>query len=604
MTANIAVKPRSEIADEYKWNAPSVFAEQAAWEAATEELLAMLPEIQSYQGRLAEGPDVLADYLRVLDKGLRLAHRIYFYAAMSTNCDATDKAATAMNDRAGGLIGQTMAAAAFTNPELLAIGRETLEKWMDANEALAVYRQFVDNLFRKQQHVRSAEVEQVLGMVADPFGGVDNIYSMLTSADMKFAPATDSSGNQHEVAQSTFDTLLSQPDREVRRTAYNSYTDAYLAHKNTITSTYLTSVKQDVFNMRVRGYNSSLEASLFENNIPVAVHDNLINTYKRFLPTWHKYWKIRRQALGQDDIQPYDIWAPIAQDLPDVPYQQSVEWISEGMKPLGEEYVAALRQGCLQDRWVDIYPNVGKRQGAFSYGTYDTHPFIMMSYDNTLGAMSTLAHELGHSMHSYLARKTQPRVYSGYTLFVAEVASNFNQAMTRAYLREANPDTAFQIGLIEEAMDNFHRYFFIMPTLARFELEVHQRVERGQGLTADDLIELCADLFAEGYGSEMSYERERIGITWATFSHLYSNFYVYQYATGISAAHAAAAKILGGEAGAAERYLEALKAGSSLYPLDTLKHAGIDMTQPDAVETTFGVLEDMVNRLETLTADR
>jgi len=274
-----------------------------------------------------------------------------------------------------------------------------------------------------------------------------------------------------------------------------------------------------------------------------------------------------------------------------------------GLKPLGDKYVNTLRQGCLQDRWVDIYPNQGKRQGAFSFGWRGTYPFIMMSYHDDLESMSTLAHELGHSMHSYLARKNQPFVYGDYSLFVAEVASNFNQAMVRANLFKTNSEPDFQIAVIEEAMNNIHRYFFIMPTLARFELEIHERVERGEGVTADDMIELMADLFSEGYGSEMHIDRQRVGITWAQFGHLYSNFYVFQYATGISAAHALAGRILEGTPDAATNYIKFLSAGSSLYPVDALKLAGVDMSTPEAVERTFAVLAGYVDRLGTLTAD-
>lgn len=596
------IRNRSEIPDQYKWNAASVFENWAAWEKATEELVAMLPDAQKYQGRLNEGADVLTEFLQVREDISRLMMKIYFYAAMSANVDSTDSKATAASNRAGGLFGRVLGAISFMNPELLAIGQDTLNAWMDENDTLSPYRQFVDNLFRQQDHVRSSEVEQVLGMLQSPFGSVSDIFDMLTSNDMMFEPATGSDGTTHDVAQGTIDTLLDSRDREVRRTAWENYTGQYLAHKNTIATTYLTSVKQDVFDMQVRGYNSSMEASLFENNIPVEVFHNLIDTYKKNIPTWHKYWAVRRKALGYDELHPYDIWAPINNNPPVLTFEQAVDWISEGMKPLGEDYVNALRKGCLEERWVDVYPNVGKRAGAFSYGTYDTHPFIMMSFDDSMSGMSTLAHELGHSMHSYLSRKHQPSTYAGYSLFLAEIASNFNQAMTRAYLREQNDDPNFQVALIEEAMNNFHRYFFIMPTLARFELEVHERVERGEGVTSDDMIDLMVELFKEGYGEEMQIDHDRVGITWATFGHLYNAYYVYQYATGISAAHAFADKILNEGTTMVEKYLGFLSAGSSKYALDVLTDAGLDMTKPDAVETTFGVLADMVDRLEKLTS--
>jgi oligoendopeptidase F len=601
MSDNASSLPlREQIAPERTWNAPTVFPNRGAWEAATGEVLALLPEARKFAGKLAESPQTLADFIELADKIQRQAMKIYFYAAMESACNALDSEAVSMSDKAGGIFGQAMASMSFLDPELIAIGQTTLTTWMSQEPRLSHYTQYVDNLFRRQKHVRSAEVEQIIGMSFDPLSASENIFEMLTSADLKFADAKNSTGETLPVAQSTYDTWMDSPDRTVRQSAYESYTDGYLAFKNTIATSYINSVKRDVFYQRVRGFNSSLEASLFQNNIPVDVFQNLIDTFKKNIPTWHKYWNVRRRVLGVDSLQPYDIWAPLTKTPPVVPFEQAVEWISNGMKPLGENYVQILRQGCLQDRWVDRAVNQGKRTGAFSFGTYDTFPFIMMSYDDSMGALSTLAHELGHSMHSYLSKKNQPSVNSGYTLFAAEVASNFNQAMTRAYLREANPDTLFQIALIEEAMSNFHRYFFIMPTLARFELEVHQRVEKGMGVTADELINLCADLFAEGYGSEMNFDRERIGITWATFGHLYNAYYVYAYATGISAAHELAKGILSGKADASKRYVEFLSMGSSLYPLDALKHAGVDMTKPDAVETTFGVLADMVDRLEKL----
>lgn len=592
--------PREQIAPELTWNATSVFANWQEWEKSADELVALLPDARKFAGKLAESPQTLADFIELAETIQRKMMNLYFYAVMQAACNALDDKAVAMSDKAGGLFGQTMASLSFLDPELIAIGQSTLNAWMAQEPRIAHYTQYVDNLFRRQKHVRSAEVEQVLGMATDPLGSAENVFEILTSADMKFADAKDKDGKSLPVAQSTYDTWMDSPDRTVRKTAYESYTDGYLAFKNTIATAYIGSVKRDVFYQRVRGFDNTLEAALFQNNIPVEVFYNLIDTFKKNIPTWHKYWNVRRRILGVESLQPYDIWAPLTSNPPVVPFEQAVDWISNGMKPLGDEYVNTLRKGCLEDRWVDRAVNKGKRTGAFSYGTYDTMPFIMMSYDDSMGALSTLAHELGHSMHSYLSKKHQPLVNSRYTLFAAEVASNFNQAMTRAYLREAKPDAQFQIALIEEAMSNFHRYFFIMPTLARFELEVHQRVERGQGVTADELINLCADLFAEGYGTEMGYERERIGITWATFGHLYNAYYVYAYATGISAAHELAKGILAGKENAASNYLDFLSSGGAMYPIDALKHAGVDMTKPDAVETTFGVLADMVDRLETL----
>lgn len=598
-----SLPPRNAIAPEHTWNAPSVFPSPDAWAAELEAVAAALPGFQTrFKGYLADGPALLADFFDTYSDLLGRAGKILVYAGMESAVDTSNQDAAAMDSRASALFSQVLAAGAFANPEILSIGQATLAGWMDREPHLRVYRQYFDDLFRRQAHVRSAEVEEILGMLADPFGAVGSTAMLLANADLQFEPATGSDGTTAPVAQSTIAELMIEPDRELRRTAWEHYADGYLSCKNAFANNLATALKQDVLKARVRGHSSSLEAALFPYNIPVEVFHTLIDTFRRNLPTWHRYWAIRRRVLGVETLQPYDVWAPLTSAQPQVPYPQAVEWIAEGLRPLGEEYVAALRQGSLRDRWVDIYPNQGKRQGAFSSGWKGTFPFIMMSYNDSLNSLSTLAHELGHSMHSYLTWQTQPMIYSDYSLFVAEVASNFHQAMVRAHLLATQDDPGFQTAVIEEAMYNFHRYFFQMPTLARFELEMHERTERGEGLTAGLMIDRMAALFEEGYGGEMHVDRDRVGITWAQFGHLYANFYVFQYATGISAAHALAQRILSGTPGAAESYVAFLKAGSSLYPLDALKLAGVDMTTPAAVESAFEVLAGYVDRLEALTA--
>jgi oligoendopeptidase F len=599
---NVPILSRSDIPLEFTWNAPSLFVTAQAWEAEYQAIIELFPEIQAFQGHLADSATVLGDAMEAIERLMRRVGKIVVYTGMESNVDAMNQDAVAMDSKGNGLFGRAISATSFVDPELLAIGQTTLDQWLRENPRLTIYKHYLDNLFRLQSHVRSAEVEEVLGNLIDPFYSVGNTMSMLTNADLVFRPATNSAGESVPVTQGNFDhELMFHADRELRRTAYESYSEGHLSVKHALASNLSVAVKQDVFNARVRHYPSALEASLFNNNIPVTVFNNLIETFKAHLPTWHRYWRVKRKALGYSSFQPYDIWAPLAKKSPVVPYAQAVDWISEGLKPLGNDYVQAVRQGCLQDRWVDVYPNQGKRSGAFSTGWAGTFPFIMMSYTDNVPSMSTLAHELGHSMHSYLTWQNQPYVYSNYSLFVAEVASNFNQAMVRAHLLAQNPDPDFQLAVIDEAMDNFHRYFFIMPTLARFELELHQRVERGEGLTADAMNSLLADLFAEGYGGEVEGNRDHIGIRWAEFGHLYANFYVYQYATGIAGAHALADRVLTGGPDAATDYLSFLKSGSSVYPLDALKLAGVDLTTPEPVEKAFGVLAGMVDRLEQLT---
>ncbi|MGQ0551003.1 MAG: oligoendopeptidase F [Armatimonadota bacterium] len=606
MPPAVVVPPRSAVAREHTWNAESVFPSHDAWEAAFQQVAGELPALRRFQGHLGDGPDTLAEWLAEVQRVLRTLGQVVVYAALGHSVDTTDQHAAARHDRARGLFARAMAAIAFADPEMIDVGFDTLRRWTREDPKMAVYAHYIDRLERRAPHVRSAEVEELLSQVADPFRTASATHGILADADLTFAQARSADGTEQlEVAQGTIGALLAHPDRHVRRTAWESYADAHLAHKHAMASNIAAGVKQNVFLAGARQYPSALEASLGANHIPVEVFFNLIETYRRNLPTWHRYWKIRRQALGYDTLHLYDLRAPLVRRKPAVPFERAVEWILEGMRPLSDEYVAVARRGLLEQRWVDRATNKGKRAGAFSAGAPGTHPFIVMSYTDDVFGLSTLAHELGHSMHSYYSWQTQPLVYARYGIFLAEVASNFNQAMVRAYLLESQTDPELQIAVIEEAMANFLRYFLVMPTLARFELEIHQRVERGQALTAQPMMTLMSELFSEAYGHEVTVDRDRLGITWAQFpTHLYSNFYVFQYATGISGAHALAEGVRAGKPGAAKRYMAFLKSGGSRFPLDTLKEAGVDLISPEPVERAFGVLAQLVDRLASLLAAR
>jgi oligoendopeptidase F len=600
MMDKLVVTERSRANPENTWNAESVFSSIREWEAEYEKIEMSIPSLSSLQDALHKGAAELVQVLKEVEDILCRTSKLMVYASMSYSVDTTNQAAAAMYDRMHNLAGKVQGAAAFLGPELISLGQEKLNRWMKDEPQLNVYAHYLENLFRQQRHVRSAEIEEILGMLTSPFSGAHSTYSALTDADLKFQAAKATDGREIPVTQSTIDAILHDTDREVRRTSWENYMDGYLANKNTLANTLATSVKQDVFDMQIRKHTNTLQASLFDNNIPVEVFHNLIKVFKNNLPTWHRYWRLRRKVLGVKTLYPYDIWAPLTNAQPEIEYKQAVDFISAGLAPLGDEYVKALQQGCLADRWVDSCVNLGKMAGAFSSGSYGTFPFICMSFNNDVNSLSTLAHELGHSMHSYLTGQQQPYIYSEYSLFVAEVASNFHQAMVRAHLLKTKTDASFQVALLEEAMSNFHRYFFIMPTLARFELEIHQRAERGDALTADTMNRLMTELFTEGYGGEFDVDQERTGITWATFTHLFYDYYVYQYATGISAAHALANRVLTGVPKAAQDYRSFLSAGGSLYPLEALKLAGVDLSTPQAVEETFLVLAGYIDRLERL----
>ena len=592
---------RSKLDRKFTWNAESVFPSVETWEQEINEITADIASIKHFQGRLAESPSVLLEALECAYELIARAQKVFMYAGFSYAVDTTNQHAAGMRAKAQGMYGQVLSTVAFLQPGILEIGTEKLEEWMSQDPSLALYRHNFDDLFRRQAHVRSAEVEEILGLVSDPLQGPGNSTSMLTNADFKFKPAKDSAGKVLDLTQGTYHNILHNPDRKARRTAYENYMDKYIEHKNTLASNLSHSIKANVFYMRARKHESSLAAALFDLNIPTDVFHNLISTFKKNLPIWHRYFALRRKALGLKKLAYYDMWAPITKKKVKVTFERAVELICESLAPMGKDYVETVRRGCLQERWVDVYPNVGKAEGAFSWGAQGTHPFINMSYTDEVTSMSTLAHELGHSMHSYLTWKHQPFVYTDYSLFVAEVASNFHQAMMRGHLLNTVKDKNFQLALLEEAVGgNFFRYFFQMPTLARFELETHQLVEHGEPLTTDSMVDLMAELFAEGFGPDFDMDRERVGMTWSTFGHLFADYYVYAYATGISGAHAFAGKILRGEPNAVENYLGFLQSGSSDYSLNVLKKAGADLTTPETVQETFAVMEEYIDRMEKL----
>ncbi len=596
---------RGEVDRRHTWDAESVFPTEAAWDEGAEQVLASLPDLREFKGHLGDSPDTLADWFDASERVHRLMSKLMVYSTMSYSVDVGNQAAAARADRVRSVAAQLGAATAFALPEMIAIGIPKLREWTQASPRLAHLGHHFDRVEKLQRRVRSAEVEEVLTQVTDPLATALSVHGVLANTDLKFEPAIGSDGELHEVAQGTIGALQTSPDREVRRTAFESYADAHLAMQHSMATSLAGGVKRDVFFARARGYSSSLEAALEPTHIPTEVYRNVIRAFRDNVGTWHRYWRIRKRILGLDALKPYDTRAQLSEATMTVPYAQAVDWIAEGVAPLGTEYVEILRRGALEERWVDVYPNRGKRMGAFSTGAMDTRPFIFMSYNDDIYSMSTLAHELGHSMHSYYARTTQPYIYASYGLFQAEVASNMHQALTRRHLLATHRDAAFQIAVIEEAMSNFYRYFFIMPSLARLELEIHERVEHGAAVTAEYLNRLMAELMIEVYGSEVEIsdrDFDRIGSTWAQFhTHLYANFYVYQYATGIAAADHLVRRVADGDAKAVESYLAFLKSAGSMYPLEGLQLAGVDMTSNEPVEAAFATLATMVDRLDRLT---
>ena len=601
MSATAATLPkRSELTREQCWDVESIFATDAAWEGEYDAIAGRLGELEQYRGRLGSSAGTLLAGLQLRDDVMAALGRLSTYAGMRVSEDAGNATYAALADRASGLFARAGAAAAFYEPEILALAPATLEGYIDEEAGLAIYRHYIAKLGRRRGHVRSSEVEETLAQAQDVASTFASIYGALEDADLDLGQIEDEGGRAVRLAQGNLLRYLRSANRDLRRAAWESSADAYLRMQHTFAGTLAGAVKRDVFYARARRYGSSLEAALSPDAIPVEVFHNLLDTVWQNLPTWQRYFAVRRRALGLDELHGWDITAPLSKEEPRIPFERGVEMIAETLAPLGEEYVGVVRQG-IADRWVDRFANVGKGGGAFSTGSPGTHPFISMSYQDDLPSVSTLAHELGHSLHSYYTWRTQPPIYGQYSMFVAEAASNMHQALLGAHLLEQNPDPAFQIALIEERMGNHLRYLFTMPLLARFELDCHERVERGEALTAEGMTATMADLYRQGYGDEVVIDPPRMGITWARFGHLFANFYVFQYATGIAAAAALARQVRAEGPPAARRYVEFLKTGDAAFPIDALRTAGVDLRDPAPVQAAFDILAGYVDRLDALT---
>ncbi|MCW8132083.1 MAG: oligoendopeptidase F [Planctomycetota bacterium] len=582
------------------WDVHSVFASDEVWGAELEALTADASDFARFKGRLTQSPEVLREALDAyLHLNLRL-NRAALYARMQHNTDTGHPASAARMSRVRTISAHVGAACAFFTPELLAADPARLRDWSATHEGLRIYAHYFEQLEDERPHVRSEEVEEVLSRLGPVFGAATQTHGIMVDSDLTYGTLRGEDG-EVELVQANARAFMASTNPDERRSAWTQYADAHLAMKNSMANLFATGVQQAIFTMKTRGYGSVLEMILSRHRIPCAVFHNLVETCRKKLPVWHRYWRVLRRALNVERLHPGDLAAPMSGARAPATYDQSVAWILEGLEPLGRGYVDVARRGMTEERWVDRAVNKGKRMGAHSTGTVGTHPFIFLSWSDDLLSLSTLAHELGHSMHKHYTCRSQPLPYAGYSLFAAEVASNFNQAMVREHLMKTHPERAFRVALLEEAMANFKRYFFIMPTLARFEWEVYERAEKGGAVTVDFLNKRMAELFREGYGSEVELDEERIGITWAQFStHIYNPYYPFQYATGISGAHALCRKVLDGGPEAAERYLDFLRAGSSLYPLDALARAGVDLSTPEPVEATFAVLEGYLEELERL----
>lgn len=592
------VKDRSQIDPAYLWNLEDMVPGSEAWEADFARCREQMPALAAFDGRLGEGAAVLAEALETRSCLQQVVERLFVYARMHRDEDNGDAKYQAMADRAYALLVEMESAASFYTPQILALGSTKIQAWLEEEPRLATYRQYFAQVLHMEGHILSPSEERLLAMAGDIMGGPDTIYTMLHDADMTFDPITLSDGRTVEISTGRFIPLLESPDREQREKVFKSYYSSYIDLKNTLAATLTASVKGDVFNAKVRGFESALEASLYGDNVPVGVYHALIEAVHQALPAMYRYMALRKKALGVDELHMYDLYTPIVQDV-DMPmtYDEAKDEILKALKPLGEKYIAALTKG-LESRWVDVYENKGKASGAYSWGVWGIHPYVLMNYSGTVDSAFTLAHELGHAMHSYLSNENQDYNNADYPLILAEVASTCNEALLMQYLLGKTEDKAQKKFLINYFLEQFRTTVFRQVMFAEFEAIVHKKQEEGEALTCEGYKDIYRELNHLYYGPDMVVDEE-IAMEWSRIPHFYRAFYVYKYATGFSTAIALSQLVLSGEEGR-DRYLKFLSSGGSKFPLDILRDAGIDLTQPETVAGALSLFTDLVGQMEEL----
>jgi oligoendopeptidase F len=592
------VPERSDVDEAYKWDLESMYADDDEWEAAYQAVEEKLDDLGAYEGRVTESADSLLELLELREDLVRHVSNVSAYARMRSDEDTANQQYQALSARAQSLGSQASSAASFIEPELQDATREELREFVEENPDLERYEHYFDDVLRMKPHTRLPEVEELLADLSEVTGAGGDVYNMLTNADMEFPAVETPEGEEKRITLSNFTVIQKHQNREYRQRAYEAFYDEWAEYRNSIGTAFKNSVRKDVKMARARNYDTAREASLDGPNVPSEVYDNLVESVHDNLDVLHRHADLKADRLDVDELEMWDLYAPLTEsESPDIEYEQAKEWVIAAVEPLGEAYQSRMAEG-LESRWVDVYETANKRSGAYSSGTYDSQPYILMNYQDDVSSLYTLAHELGHSMHSELTSEEQPYVYSGYEIFTAEVASTVNEALLTNYLLENVEDEQLRRHVLDEYLERFRSTLFRQTMFADFEQRVHELSEEGEAITPDVCDEVYGDLKAEFYAP--ANVDERIAREWMRIPHFYYNFYVYQYATGISAANAIVQNI--GEEGesAAESYLGFLRSGSREYPLELLRGAGVDMASPEPVETAIGAYDDLLGEFEQL----
>ena len=592
-------RKREDIPEEYRWQLEDIYKNQDEWEKDFQRVRELIQAIGAYQGRVGESASTLREVIAILNEMQRKGDNLYVYSRMRRDEDNSNTQYQSLFDRAQGLSVQSNSAVAFVMPELLAMTRKQVKKYEQAEPELAVYAHYFDELFRQKEHILGEKEERLLAMSADLSSASNNIFTMLNNADIKFPYIRDENGQEVELTKGRYGRFMESQDRRVRKEAYEGLYSTYKSLSNTLAATYSSSIKRDIFYARARNYPSALHAALDQDNVPVDVYNQLLTSVHNHLDTMYRYMKIRKKMLQVDPLYMYDIYVPLVSEFNmKVPYEEAKEITLQALAPLGEEYLSVLQQG-YNKRWIDAYENQGKTSGAYSWGTYDSHPYVLMNYDDKLDDLFTLAHEMGHSLHTYYSNQTQPYVYSQYSIFVAEVASTVNESLLIDYLLNKSNNPQEKMYLLNHYLEQFRGTVFRQTMFAEFEKMTHERVEAGDALTPENLGQLYRELNEKYYGPEVVMD-DYICVEWARIPHFYSAFYVYKYATGFSAATAIKQSILEEGQPAIDRYLDFLKSGSSDYPINLLKKAGVDLTTPEPVEKALDYFKKLLDEFEEM----
>jgi oligoendopeptidase F len=597
----VAERERARIPEKYQWDLRDIYADDNAWTEAKQKIISELHRISAFKGKMAESPQSLLGCMETLYLISKECIRLACYASMKSDMDTRDPNYLAMDQEMGQIAADFSALSSFIEPEILRMGSDAIQDFTSREPKLSIYRHIFDDILRKKAHTKSEGEEKIIAeanLIADSPGNINNVFS---NADFPFPEITLDDGTQVRLDTAAFGLYKRSPDRENRKRVFTAYMGKLSEFRRTFGTQLAAEVRKNMFFTRARDYKSCLERALDAHNIPVAVYHNLIKGVRANIGTLHRYLHLRKRLLGVEQLHYYDLYAPIVKDIDlSYSYDEAVELVLASLKPLGQKYLDIARKA-LSERWIDVYHNHGKRSGAYSNGAvYDAHPYMLLNYNGKYDDVSTIAHELGHTMHSYLTNKTQPYALSNYSIFVAEVASTFNEALLLHYMLEHEKKEDVRLSLLCNYLDNARATVFRQVQFAEFELKIHESAESGSALTGDLLNSIYDKMVREYYGHDQGYcfVDEEIQCEWAYIPHFFYNFYVYQYATSFTASSALSERVLAG--GDPDEYLSLLSSGGSDYPINQLKKVEVDMTTPQPLEATVARMNRVMDQIEQI----